>query len=404
VLTREAFEQYYDHLNENGVLYFTRPESQLPRLFTTAREVLAEHGIKDFSKHFYAYRSTPSKNEGQTSFVGRFLMKKSPFTEAEVQHMNAFINHIHNEVDSVWRPLEKLYSPYNDGVQNVYDTIVSTNDIDRFYNTYQTQVKPATDDKPFFNQHVRWSEIGWHSFKDVFSQNSPAAARMALENKPIAEITLVIILLQSIVLASVLILIPLFRYSKNGLQFNGRWRFLGYFAALGLGFIMIEISFIQRFTLYLGQPVYTLAVIIAGLLLFTGLGSYLTDKLNLNSQSLTRKYLPLLLGVLVITSLLTPILFNTTLAWPLILRIILTLLLLAPLGILLGMPFPTGIKTVSTLSTSFIPWAWGVNGFFTVIGSVSALILGMMLGFKVVILLAGLCYLVALLLLPRQED
>jgi predicted membrane-bound spermidine synthase len=167
---------------------------------------------------------------------------------------------------------------------------------------------------------------------------------------------------------------------------------------------MIEIAFIQRFTLYLGQPVYTLAVIIAGLLLSTGLGSYLTGRLQVDGENLRRQYIPLLLGVLLLTTLLTPVLFNTTIHWALPLRIMMTLLLLAPLGVLLGMPFPTGIKLVSRESDAFVPWAWGVNGFFTVIGSVGAVILGMMLGFKLVIALAGLIYLAAMWLLPKVKD
>ena len=167
---------------------------------------------------------------------------------------------------------------------------------------------------------------------------------------------------------------------------------------------MIEIAFIQRFTLYLGQPVYTLAVIIAGLLAFTGFGSWLSGKLDISSVTLRKTYLPALVAIIVITSLLTPPLFRLTIQWKLIARICMTILLMFPMGILLGMPFPTGIKTVSNESTSFIPWAWGVNGFFTVIGSVGAVILGMIFGFKIVIVLAALCYLGAMLLLPRTKS
>jgi len=114
------------------------------------------------------------------------------------------------------------------------------------------------------------------------------------------------------------------------------------------------------------------------------------------------RYLPLLLAVLIVTSLLTPLIFNATIHWNLLTRIIISLFMLVPLGTLLGMPFPTGIKAVNTESNAFISWAWGVNGFFTVIGSVGAIILGMALGFKIVILLAALCYLFALLILPRK--
>jgi spermidine synthase len=403
VLTKEAFEQYFNHLSADGTIYFTRPESQLPRLFTTAREVLAENGITDFDKHFYAFRTPPGKAEGKTSFVGFFVMKKSAFTPGEVAAMDAMVSKKHDEVQpGVWRPYGPLYSPFNQ-TGNIYTEILTTRDLTSLYRSHPFEIAPATDDKPFFNQHVRWSSIGWNSFKDVFSQNSPIAARMALENKPIAEVTLLLVLMQSVVLAGILILLPLFRYSRQGLQFKSRWNYLSYFACLGLGFIMIEISFIQRFTLYLGQPVYTLAVIIAGLLLFTGIGSLLCGKWNIDARQLSRTYMPILLVVLIATSLLTPVLFHSTIQWPLAARMIMTLLLLCPLGVLLGFPFPTGIKAVSSESSSFIPWAWGVNGFFTVIGSVGAVILGMMFGFKVVILLAAVCYLAGMLLLPKNR-
>lgn len=402
VLTREAFAEYYNHLTENGVLYFTRPESQLPRLFTTAREVLAANGVADFSRHFYAFRNPPSKAEGNSSFSVLFLMKKSAFTKEEVANIDRLVAQTYVSVDSARRPVEKVYDPYSEIGPGIYREILTADNLADIYKRYPFQIEPATDDKPFFNQHIRWSSIGLNSFGDIFSQGNPNAARMALENKPVAEVTLIVLLLQSTLVAALLILYPLVRYSRNGFRFTDKWRYLGYFAALGLGFIMIEIAFIQRFTLYLGQPVYTLAVIIAGLLLFTGAGSYLTDKLDIQSHTLTKRYLPMLLGVLVLTSILTPLLFKATLQWSLSWRILLTLVLLAPLGLLLGMPFPTGIKTVGKESAAFIPWAWGINGFFTVIGSVSALILGMIFGFKIVILLAGCCYLLAMVLLPRK--
>jgi hypothetical protein len=130
---------------------------------------------------------------------------------------------------------------------------------------------------------------------------------------------------------------------------------------------------------------------------------HLTGKWMVDGQSLRKKYIPLLLLVLLLTTLLTPVLFKATMSQPLPLRIVFTLLLLAPMGVLLGMPFPAGIKQVSLTSSAFVPWAWGVNGFFTVIGSVSAVILGMMVGFKMVILLAGLVYVLALLLPSAKQ-
>jgi len=412
VLTKEAFEKYYDHLNENGILYLSRPEFQLPRVFTTMQEVLAERGVNDSKNYFYAFRQSPESGipsqifSSPCSFGRRakalysvFLFKKSGFTKEEITHINSFIKNKQVLVDSVPKSLEVLYSPFSAHPHNIFDTIVTAKDKKALYKSVPFEIAPATDDRPFFNQRLRWSSIGIKHFTEVFSEKD---TRAALEDQPIAEITLLTILAQSVLIATLLIILPLFRYARQGLKFNDRWKYLIYFACLGLGFIMIEMAFIQRFTLYLGQPVYTLAVIIAGLLLFTGLGSYLTNKLNISTANLKSRYLPLLLVILVGTSLLTPLVFESTIQWQLLARFIVSLLMLGPLGILLGMPFPTGIKAVNTESSAFIPWAWGVNGFFTVIGSVGALILGMALGFKIVILLAALCYLFALLIVPRK--
>src|SRR6266498_3833881 len=402
VLTKEAFEQYHDHLNENGILYLSRPEFQLPRVFTTMQEVLAERGINDFKNYFYAFRQPPGAGMGGRSakaFYSVFLFKKSGFTKDEIARIDSFIKNKQVLVDSVPKSLEVLYSPFSIHPHNIFDAIVTAKDKKALYRSVPFEIAPATDDQPFFNQRLRWSSIGIKHFTEVFSEKN---TRAALEDQPIAEITLLMILAQSVLIAAILIILPLFRYARQGLKFNDRWKYLIYFACLGLGFIMIEMAFIQRFTLYLGQPVYTLAIIIAGLLLFTGLGSYLTNKLNISTANLKSRYLPLLLVILVGTSLLTPLVFESTIQWQLLARFIVSLLMLGPLGILLGMPFPTGIKAVNTESSAFIPWAWGVNGFFTVIGSVGALILGMALGFKIVILLAALCYLFALLIVPRK--
>jgi len=207
-----------------------------------------------------------------------------------------------------------------------------------------------------------------------------------------------------VTLAGLLIVLPLWRFSRQGIQLSFRGRYLGYFAALGLGFIMLEIVFIQRFTLYLGQPVYTLAVIIAGLLLFTGLGSYLTGKLDIQATTLKRRVIPLLIGVLIITSWLTPVLFRATLHLGLGWRIFLTLILLAPMGILLGMPFPTGIKAVSKESAAFIPWAWGINGIFSVLAPVLSVALSVTAGISTLLLSAIAVYFVVGIVFPLETS
>src|SRR6266498_1568528 len=270
VLTKEAFQEYYAHLNENGVLYLSRPEFQLPRVFTTMQEVLAERGIKDSRNYFYAFHEPPGSgrfSRRPKAFYSVFLFKKSGFIKDEINQIDFFVRNKQVLINAVPKSLEVLYSPYSAHPHNIFDTIVTAKDIKALYQNVPFEIAPATDDRPFFNQRLRWSSIGIKHFTEVFSEKD---TRAALEDQPIAEITLLMILFQSILIAAILILLPLWRYARQGLKFNYRWKYLIYFACLGLGFIMIEMAFIQRFTLYLGQPVYTLAVIIAGLLLFTG--------------------------------------------------------------------------------------------------------------------------------------
>ncbi|PYS85665.1 MAG: hypothetical protein DMF67_00045 [Acidobacteria bacterium] len=400
VLTREAFEDYLDHLTPDGVIYFTRPEAQIPRLFATAREVFAARGVTDTAAHLYAYRIPPGTQTFQTSgtnrlsFTAGFLLKKTPFTPEELRRMNELLGVGRPARSANGNPPEVLYSPLEPHAGSIYDRLVNAPDVKAVYASQPFELAPATDDRPFFNQHTRWSSLGLNTFRDVFTQEKQG--RMALEDRPVAEVTLVTLLLQSVVVAAVLILLPLARFSRAGTRVPGRWNYLAYFAGLGLGFIMIEIALLQRFTLFLGQPVYTFAVILASLLLFTGVGAYASGLRPGPARGKLLRIIPAILLALLLTALLTPAVFSAALGLALAWRVVIAVLLVAPLGVLLGMPFPTGLRLVGEDSAALVPWAWGVNGFFTVIGSVGALILGMAFGFKVVLVLAGACYLAAL--------
>jgi hypothetical protein len=392
VLTREAFEDYFDHLTDDGVLYFTRPEIQIPRLFTTATEMFLARGIQSPGNHMFAY-SEPSPRDAKEKykFSAAFVMKKSPFLEIEINRMDSLLE-IHTDTSVTAR--QALYSPLApDNENDVYHNIVASKDLKSIYAGSDILLAPATDDKPFFNQHIQWSSISWSDFSDIFTQNN--RGRMALEDKPIAEITLIMILFQSLLIAAILILLPLWKFSKEGLQSKSKWNFLVYFAGLGLGFILIEIALLQRFNLYLGQPVYTYAVILASLLIFTGAGSFLSERFDQNPRAILTKLVPLILLILLTTAFSLPFIFDLTLHFSLTLRVLISMVLVAPLGVVLGMPFPMGLKLIGKEAGALAPWAWGVNGFFTVIGSVSAIILGMAFGFTVVLAIAAVCYCIA---------
>jgi hypothetical protein len=192
-----------------------------------------------------------------------------------------------------------------------------------------------------------------------------------------------------------MILLPLFRFQRQGLRARVRWTFLTYFACLGLGFILIEMVLLQRLSLFLGQPIYTFSVVLASLLVFTGFGSYLAGRIeNVSYRTLSWCLLAVIGGIL-FTLLVTRPVLTLTLGLALPWRVVVAVLLVAPLGVLLGVPFPTGLRVVGEEASLLVPWAWAVNAFFTVIGSVAAVILGMTFGFTAVLIIAAACYTVA---------
>ncbi len=397
VLTREAFEDYLDHLAPDGMIFFTRPEFQIPRLFATAREVFTARGMGPIRNHVLGFSMVEKRQlPGRLSFVAGFLMKKSEFYPEELREIRRILT---AEAGSGQDAdiLKILYAPDEKQPDSLYSQIVDAPDLESVFQSTDTQLAAATDDKPFFNQHTRWSRIRWSTIVDLFSQQQPFGARLALEDRPIAEVTLLILLLQSAVVAGVCILLPLAVVDHGSLRAKGRWGWLAYFAALGLGFIMVEIALLQRFLLFLGQPIYTYAVVLAGLLIFTGAGSYASGKWSVESTGKLKRSLLSAVIVVLALAVITPVVFRACLGFDLFLRITIALLLVAPLGFVLGMPFPLGLRTVMQRSSAFGAWAWGVNGFFTVIGTVLALMLGMMVGFRIVLLLACACYLVGLL-------
>jgi hypothetical protein len=401
VLTREAFEDYLDHLAPDGMIFFTRPEYQIPRLFATAREVFTLRGMGPIANHVLGFSMVEKRQlPGRLSFSAGFLLKKSEFRPEELVEIRRILKAEAGSSEDA-SVLKILYAPDEKHPDSLYAHIVDSPDLESVFQSSDTQLAAATDDTPFFNQHTRWSRIKWSTIVDLFSQKQPSGARLALEDRPIAEVTLLILLLQSAVVAGVCILLPLAVVDRGSLRVEGRWGWLAYFAALGLGFIMVEIALLQRFLLFLGQPIYTYAVVLAGLLISTGAGSYASRKLSVESTGkLKRPLLSAVIVVLVLT-VITPVVFRTCLGFGLFFRIAIALLLIAPLGFFLGMPFPLGLRAAMHRSSALGAWAWGVNGFFTVIGTVLALMLGMMVGFRTVLLLACGCYLVGLLVIRR---
>jgi hypothetical protein len=401
MFTREAFADYLDHLTPDGVILVTRGLDQIVKLFATAREVFEERNLGNPATHLLAFEG-PLAPYGHQLFNEGLLFKKSPFTADELQMVMTRLGVGHPErwygrsPQIYYSPLGapgpvigmigKFWSP-------ILGEVLAAPSLSVFYAAHREEFRPATDDRPFFNQILRWGGLRPVDFYHIFHSGVSGSPVV----QPVTEVMLIVMLIQSGAIASILIIFPLHRLAQHGLQISRPWTFLVYFAGLGLGFIMIEIVLIQRFLLFLGEPVYTFAVVLAGLLGFTGVGSWVVGRFREDARLSLMWIIPAILLVLLLTAIGSPWILTSALGLPLPLRIAIVVAMLAPLGLVLGMPFPSGLRIVAIEAPTFVPWAWGVNGFFTVVGSIGASILGMAFGFTAVLAISGACYLTALL-------
>jgi len=175
-----------------------------------------------------------------------------------------------------------------------------------------------------------------------------------------------------------------------------------YFIAVGLGYILVEISLIQRFVLFLGHPTYALTVVVFSLLLSSGAGSVMARRWIADAQKL-RMVLIAVVAFIAVNVLVLPSLLSAAVGLAFILKLVISAAVLVPLGFFMGMPFPTGLKLLDASGESTVEWAWALNASASVLGSVAAMIIAIHFGLTVTLACAGLAYLCAAALSRTQS-
>jgi hypothetical protein len=375
--TVEAFTDYYDHLTPNGMLAITRWVFDGLRLVSLAQEACVRRGC-DPQRQLAVV---------QQDRVATFLFKRSPFSDVEIAQIRALSDRLGFQVlyvPGMQTPAADLPDESRD-----YARLITADDRDRFYDDYAEDIRPTTDDRPFF----------FHTTKLKDQLDVAFGRSMLFGNGLSALLTLMGI---SAALVGLFVLVPLV---VAGGSRSPRWLpTLAYFGALGAGFMLVEISVVQRFVLLLGHPVYSLTVTLFSLLLGTGLGSAWSRRIADQRLKRTAGAALVLIAALGLTwmALTTPVI-----QWAMLLerpgRIAVAVAMLLPLGFLLGVPMPTGLRLLNARAPQMISWAWGMNGAFSVVGATLAILVAMNWGFQRTLFTASAIYAIGLVALARAE-
>jgi hypothetical protein len=379
--TLEAFDSYYDRLQPGGVLTLTRwfvthrdrdqrlvsPEAM--RLMALARGSLERRGLR-YRDCIYFLMS-----KGFTVI----LVKPDGFTTAELATLDRHCaDYGFPVLYTPARPTPQITTPTGEKVANFLQEMLEAKDLEALLSQSEFDVLPPVDDRPFY---FEWSRLRHILDPDHYFNMLGGLT---------AHGTLVLLFVEVALLGILFVLWPLQRLRRSQV-FPGAARvkagLLLYFTAIGFGFIVVEIILSQKFVLFLGHPFHALATILCSLLLFSGIGAAVSSRFPFPSLA------TLLVAVL---SLIPAFLFDFVFAWflhlALPLRVLLSVLIMAPVGLAMGVPFPTGIRVLAHVRPQLIPWAWGINGYTSVVGSVLAVLLGIELGFMAVLVSAAAVY------------
>jgi hypothetical protein len=385
--TVEAFADYLDHLSDDGVLTISRWVFDGLRLVSLAQEACERRG----------WLARDRLAIVQYGNVATFLLKRQPFAPEDV----AALHHMSDQLGFtvLYAPDDQARSPDASVATSPartwttqpadYARLILAPDRHAFYDRYVLDVRPTTDDRPFFFHTTRLE----NQFTVAFGRS------MLFGNGLSALLSLMGI---SIGLVVLFVIGPLAITRRA--QLAGGWpRWLGYFSCLGAGFMVVEVALLQRFVLLLGHPVYSLTVTLFSLLLGTGIGSYWSRTLR---DDTLRARLLVGLGAIVFVALagilVLPGLIDAVINAPRWARIALAAIVLIPAGTLMGIPLPAGVRLLAARQPGLIPWAWGMNGALSVVGTTLAVFIAMNWGFSATLSTGALIYLTAALLMVRQ--
>ncbi len=388
--TEEAWDTFLKKLTPNGVLsfsrwYFENNPGEIYRLAALAAKTLQKQNVQNIDRHILAVRSILKPGNLTSIFadgIGTLLVSRTPFSDADVAALARV---------SAQLGFEIIVSPEH-AKDQVLKTIVAGRADSAFFKSLSIDVTPPTDDSPFFFNMLR--------FRDVIDPAHWELGPNSFNMKAVALLGSVFAVV--VTLTALCIVIPWFA-ARHPAPAARKALHLGFFAAIGLGFLMVEIAQLQRLMIFLGHPLYGLSVVLFSLLLGAGLGSFITDGLARRVAIKTTLFaMAGIVLILVLAGVFTDPLIQSFRAASTPIRIAIAVGLVFPLGVVMGMAWPLGMKVASASVPDLVPWFWGVNGAMSVFASVSAVLVSLAFGIAATFWAGAACYLIAAVIYFRM--
>jgi hypothetical protein len=395
LFTTDSINDYMEHLTDEGRLIVVAHDPvEISRLLSISLAALEERGVANEAALKQIYMVGANQ-------YPVFVMKKTPFELTEAVAMHQSIHQmgydptlsylpgikqgsctLHKE-GSRFSECEMLFPPFMAMSKGTIDF----SDFERVLDEAGWDVSPVTDNRPFFYK---------------FEKGIPQSVSQVFWS------SVIVILL-------VVLVPPLYwtkRLSQGKIRVKSKrvftknpFRFVVLFLMLGVGFMLAEISLIQRLVLFLGQPALSVAILLFSLLVGAGIGSLYSGRFTLEKIIKVIGVVCLSIVVVLLSyTFLLPLIFNQLLGLSLAIRLLATVALLTPLGFLMGLPFPSGLRLLREIKTeNYIPWMWGINGISSVLGSAMAIVIAISLGLTGALLAAATCYFIVFLTFQRIQ-
>ncbi len=376
--TVESWKIFLNHLQSNGIFTVSRwhdPKNlgETGRLFSLAIASLFNEGIKDPSKHLALIT---------TNQISTLLLSRSPFTTDEIRMLKAICSELQ------YTPSILPGDPIDHPTLRKILSATSRIDLEQKMKDESLNFLPPTDESPYFFNMLKIGSIGnFLTDWEIFGQFQHGI----LKGNMIATLTLTMLTAGLFLIALLTIIFPLLFKTKierkSPLVVPGA----AYFALIGSGFMLVEIALVQRLSVFLGHPIYALGIILFTLILSTGIGSLLSEKIGINKISVL--VLPILTASLIIAErFLLKSIFPVFIHHETLPKIGIAIALLFPLGLLFGCFFPIGMRMVRNISSSETPWYWALNGIFGVFCSALAVFISIYLSISTNFYLGAFCY------------